>query len=92
MDKKILGMSFICHYLNILKENMSNLLNESKVLIQVESISNKILTMRRQSKVFYSELKDLVIDFNEIYNPEFYYSTSISPFIELLLDIQEYLH
>lgn len=48
--------------------------------------------MRRQSKVFYSELKDLIIDFNEIYNPEFYYSTSISPFIELLLDIQEYLH
>lgn len=71
---------------------MSNLLNESKVLIQVESISNKILTMNRQSKVFYSELKDLVIDFNEIYNPEFYYSASISPFIELLLDLQEYLH
>ncbi|MEN8547550.1 inovirus-type Gp2 protein [Acinetobacter soli] len=74
------------------KENMSNLLNESKVLIQVESISNKILTMRRQSKVFYSELKDSVIDFSEIYNPEFYYSASISPFIDLLLDIQEYLH
>lgn len=45
--------------------------------------------MRKQSKVFYSELKDLVIDFNEIYNPEFYYSASISPFIELLLDIQD---
>lgn len=70
---------------------MSTALNESKTLIEIEFFVEGIVDRRRVPRNFYIELSDLLIEFGAIYNPEFHYSTLIQAFIELLLDMEEYL-
>ncbi|WP_227518968.1 hypothetical protein [Acinetobacter sp. ANC 4973] len=71
---------------------MSNNLNESKVLIKIEYFVEDISIKKLQPRNFYNNLADLLIQFDEIYEADFYYSASIGAFIELLLDMNEYLY
>ncbi|MCS4298902.1 MULTISPECIES: inovirus-type Gp2 protein [Acinetobacter] len=70
---------------------MSTAVNESKTLIKIEFFVEGIVDRRRVPRNFYIELSDLLIEFGAIYNPEFHYSALIQAFIELLLDMEEYL-
>jgi len=70
---------------------MSNTVNESKVLISIENFVEDIVNRNRKPRHFYEKLTDLMIEFDEVYHRDFYYSASIDAVIELLLDMNEYL-
>lgn len=70
---------------------MNETLNESQTLIEIESFIEDIVKRSRKPRNFYEKLTDLLIHFNKIYRGEFYYVPAIEAFIELLLDIREYL-
>lgn len=70
---------------------MSESVNESKVLIEIECFVEDIVSKKTEPKNFYKDLTDLLIQFNQIYSPPFYYSASIGAFIELINDFDEYL-
>lgn len=70
---------------------MSESVNESKVLIEIECFVEDIVGKKDQPRNFYEDLIDLLIQFDQIYNPPFYYSASIGAFIELVIDFDECL-
>ncbi|MCW8038508.1 YagK/YfjJ domain-containing protein [Acinetobacter entericus] len=70
---------------------MSIVVNESKLLISIERFVENVAERMHQPRNFYNNLIDLLIQFDEIYEFDFYYSDSIGAFIELLLDMDEYL-
>lgn len=65
--------------------------NESKVLIEIEHFIEKIISIKKRPNLFYRDLTELLIEFDEIYNPNFYYSALIGAFIDLLVDMEDYL-
>lgn len=71
---------------------MVNPVSESRVLIKVEHFVDDIIVKRYKPRNFYSKLSQLLIDFDAIYNCNFHYSALIGAFIELLLDMEEYLY
>ena len=71
---------------------MNNILNESKVLIEVENFVEEIALATKQPRNFYHTLTDLLIQFDQIYSVDFDYSASIGVFIELELDFEAYLN
>ena len=70
---------------------MSKSVNESKVLISIENFVEDIVNRNKKPRYFYEKLTDLMIEFDEVYHRDFYYSASIDAVIELLLDMNEYL-
>ena len=70
---------------------MSIVVNESKLLISIESFVENVAERMHQPRNFYNNLIDLLIQFDEIYEFDFYYSAPIGAFIEMLLDMDEYL-
>lgn len=71
---------------------MSQAVNESKVLIEIENFVEDIVNRNRKPRHFYEKLTDLMIEFDEVYHRDFYYSASIDAMIELLLDMDAYLN
>lgn len=71
---------------------MAMVLNESNILIQMEIFAKKLLFAKAAPNKFYLELTELIFEFDMIYNSDFYYSSLIEPFIELLLDMDAYLN
>ena len=70
---------------------MSESVNESKVLIEIECFVEDIVGKKDQPKKFYEDLMELLIQFDQIYSPPFYYSASIGIFLELINDFDESL-
>ncbi|AXY57679.1 inovirus Gp2 family protein [Acinetobacter chinensis] len=70
---------------------MSNIANESKILINVELFVEDISNRKSKPYKFYKRLMDLLIKLDQIYNPDFHYVPAIDAMIELLLDLNEYL-
>lgn len=70
---------------------MKETLNESQVLVEIERFIEDIVKRSRKPRNFYGNLADLLIQFNQVYRGELYYVPAIEAFIELLLDIREYL-
>ena len=70
---------------------MSIIVNESKLLISIENFVGNMTEGNRKPYKFYEKLVDLLIQFDQIYDADFYYSSSIEALIELLLDMNEYL-
>jgi len=70
---------------------MVNSVNESRVLIEIECFVEDIIAKKYQSRKFYNKLTQLLIEFDAIYNPYFYYSALIGAFVELLVDMEKYL-
>ncbi|WP_151763977.1 YagK/YfjJ domain-containing protein [Acinetobacter soli] len=71
---------------------MFNPVNESRILIEIENFVEDILARKYKSRKFYNDLTNLLMDFDTIYNSDFHYSALIGAFIELLLDMEEYLY
>lgn len=71
---------------------MSKAINESKVLIELENFIEDIVNKNRKPRHFYEKLTDLMIEFDEVYHRDFYYSASIDAVVELLLDMDAYLN
>lgn len=71
---------------------MSKAINESKVLIEIENFVEDIVNKNRKPRHFYEKLTDLMIEFDEVYHRDFYYSASIDAVVELLLDMGAYLN
>jgi len=70
---------------------MSKEINESKLLIEMEVFVEGVVENNRQPLKFYEDLVSLLIQFDEIYNPDFYYSSAIRAMIEIMMDLDEYL-
>lgn len=70
---------------------MNKSVNESKLLIEIEGFVEDIANINRKPYRFYKSLTDLLINFDQIYNSDLYYNSAIEAFIELLVDLNEYL-
>lgn len=70
---------------------MNKPVNESKLLIEIEGFVGDIANISQKPYRFYKSLTDLLINFDRIYNSDLYYNSAIEAFIELLVDLNEYL-
>ncbi|MDH2018882.1 inovirus Gp2 family protein [Acinetobacter ursingii] len=66
--------------------------DESGLLIEIESFIQKLLRTDRKPRFFYQNFTDLLRRFNQIYNPDFVYSSLIDMFCILLYDYEFALH
>lgn len=63
-----------------------NQINEASVLIAIEKFVLSSLDSSRQPRSFYENFTDLLLDFNQVYNPEFSYTCLIDLFCNLLYE------
>ncbi|MCW8692788.1 inovirus Gp2 family protein [Acinetobacter baumannii] len=63
-----------------------NEINEASLLIAIESFVLTSLNARKQPKSFYETFTDLLLDFDQVYNPDFSYTCLIDLFCSLLHD------
>ncbi|WP_407504592.1 inovirus-type Gp2 protein [Acinetobacter baumannii] len=63
-----------------------NEINEAALLIAIESFVLTILDATRQPRSFYETFTDLLLDFDQVYNPDFSYTCLIDLFCSLLHD------
>ncbi|MDC4794135.1 inovirus Gp2 family protein [Acinetobacter baumannii] len=63
-----------------------NEINEASLLIAIESFIQTSLNATRQPKSFYATFTDLLVDFDQVYNPDFSYTCLIDLFCSLLHD------
>lgn len=70
---------------------MSNVVNESKILIDIEAFVEDILIRKRKPRNFYNRLTALLVQLSLVYKRDFYYVPAIDAMIELLLDLGAYL-
>ncbi len=63
-----------------------NEINEASLLIEIESFILTTLDATRQPRSFYETFTDLLLDFDQIYNPDFSYTCLIDLFCSLLHD------
>lgn len=70
---------------------MSNFANESKILIEIENFVEDISIRKTKPRNFYDQLKELLVQLDQIYNADLHYVPAIDAMVELLLDLDEYL-
>jgi len=70
---------------------MCHTVNESKILIEIENFVENVSVTKRKPHNFYNQLTELLVQLNQIYNPDYSYVPAIEAMIELLLDLDEYL-
>lgn len=70
---------------------MCHTVNESKILIEIENFVENVSVTKRKPRNFYNQLTELLVQLNQIYNPDYAYVPEIEAVIELLLDLGEYL-
>ncbi|MGQ0975145.1 YagK/YfjJ domain-containing protein [Acinetobacter baumannii] len=63
-----------------------NEINEASLLIEIESFILTTLDATRQPRSFYETFTDLLLDFDQVYNPDFSYTCLIDLFCSLLHD------
>ncbi|HCT5803785.1 TPA: inovirus-type Gp2 protein [Acinetobacter nosocomialis] len=63
-----------------------NEINEASLLIAIESFVLTSLDTTRQPRSFYETFTDLLLDFDQVYNPDFSYTCLIDLFCSLLHD------
>lgn len=63
-----------------------NEINEASLLIEIESFIRSSLYATRQPRSFYETFTDLLLDFDQVYNPDFSYICLIDLFCSLLHD------
>lgn len=63
-----------------------NEINEASLLIEIESFIQTSLNATRQPRSFYETFTDLLLDFDQVYNPDFNYICLIDLFCSLLHD------
>lgn len=63
-----------------------NEINEASLLIEIESFVLTSLDATRQPRSFYKTFTDLLLNFDQVYNPDFSYSCLIDLFCSLLHD------
>ncbi|XZW51134.1 YagK/YfjJ domain-containing protein [Acinetobacter baumannii] len=63
-----------------------NEINEASLLIEIESFIQTSLNATRQPRSFYETFTDLLLDFDQVYNPDFSYICLIDLFCSLLHD------
>ncbi|CAA0252098.1 YagK/YfjJ domain-containing protein [Acinetobacter baumannii] len=63
-----------------------NEINEASLLIEIESFILTTLDATRQPRSFYETFRDLLLDFDQVYNPDFSYTCLIDLFCSLLHD------
>lgn len=63
-----------------------NEINEASLLIEIESFVLTTLDATRQPRSFYETFTDLLLDFDQVYNPDFSYTCLIDLFCSLLHD------
>ncbi|MBO1281710.1 MULTISPECIES: YagK/YfjJ domain-containing protein [Acinetobacter calcoaceticus/baumannii complex] len=63
-----------------------NEINEASLLFEIESFVLTSLNARKQPKSFYETFTDLLLDFDQVYNPDFSYICLIDLFCSLLHD------
>ncbi len=61
-------------------------INEATLLIEIEDFIQSTINVNRQPRSFYYKFKDLLLDFDRVYNPDFSYSCLIELFCGLLYD------
>lgn len=66
--------------------------DESDLLIEIEGFIQKVLRVDRQPRCFYQEFTDLLIAFDQVYNPDYVYSSLIEMFCNLLYDYEYVLN
>ncbi|AXY55735.1 inovirus Gp2 family protein [Acinetobacter chinensis] len=69
---------------------MTTAVNESKILIEIENFVENISITKRKPRNFYDQLSGLLVQFDQIYNPDYSYMPAIEAMIELLLDLEGY--
>lgn len=69
---------------------MTTAVNESKILIEIENFVENISITKRKPRNFYKQLSGLLVQFDQIYNPDYSYVPAIETVIELLLDLEGY--
>ncbi|AXY60999.1 YagK/YfjJ domain-containing protein [Acinetobacter sp. WCHAc010052] len=69
---------------------MTTAVNESKILIEIENFVENISITKHKPRNFYNQLTGLLIQFDQIYNPDYSYVPAIETVIELLLDLEGY--
>jgi len=62
--------------------------DESGLLIKIEEFIQKLLEVNRQPRCFYQEFTDLLSEFDQVYNPDYVYSSLIDMFCNLLYDYE----
>lgn len=70
---------------------MSNVVNESKIFIDIENFVKHVCTSKNIPRNFYNQLSGLIFQLDRIYNSDHYYVAAIEALVELLLDLDEYL-
>ncbi len=63
-----------------------NEISEASLLIEIESFVLTTLDATRQPRSFYETFRDLLLDFDQVYNPDFSYTCLIDLFCSLLHD------
>jgi len=66
------------------------MVNESRLLIGIESFVLSVVGRRTKSKSIYNLMCNLLMDFKEVYNSDFYYSPLVSPFVDLIYEMDEF--
>lgn len=65
--------------------------NEAILTIEIEEFIQSCIQVTRQPRSFYENFSDLLLEFDQIYNPDFSYSSLIDLFCTLLYDYQQEL-
>lgn len=66
-------------------------INESALLIEIEGYVIKVCKYKLNPKNFYAHLAKLLMEFNEVYNPDYSYFGCIEAFVELYYEINLWL-
>lgn len=65
-----------------------NTINEAVLTIEIEEFIQSSLLATRQPRSFYESFSELLLEFNQIYNPDYNYSSLIQLFCTLMYDYQ----
>lgn len=65
--------------------------NESSLLIEIENYILDTCDRKLKPKDFYNYLSSLLVEFNEIYNPDYSYFGCIEAFVELLYELHHWI-
>ncbi len=70
---------------------MRNLINQAQLTLDIENFLKCLKKRSREWDGFYSQLTNLLLDFNDIYDPDDEYPGYLQFFIILIYDLQRAL-
>ncbi|MDY6456793.1 YagK/YfjJ domain-containing protein [Acinetobacter faecalis] len=66
---------------------MSDKINQAQLFLNIENFLKRLKRRRTEWNGFYEELTDLLLDFNEVYDPDYDYTGYVKFFIVLYFDL-----